>query len=222
MVGRSKEYQIYDERSVCHTCQRGIFRCCRGRALKKFSLPPLACSRSPPSFHNNSVIDLWLIIFTISHTIRETTSFYPQLRYSHFLCFYMKCCWPPLLDLARQSLFVLFGKLQYFNYLHPLNNHLLNLSLVVTSRYSVPITFPPSDDTCKEIRHQKGIFVREMSGNFQENPSPHLADTLIFYLLSIQCLLPASYGYALLVFKNCYFLCFSTTMLVWNKDVGYI
>ena len=58
---------------------------------KKFSLALLACSRSPPSFHRNSVIDLWLITFTISPTIREATSFYPQLRYFHFLYFYMKC-----------------------------------------------------------------------------------------------------------------------------------
>ena len=33
--------------------------------------------------------------------------------------------------------------------------------------------------TMKYIR-KKGIFVREMSGNFQENPSSDLADTLIF------------------------------------------
>ena len=44
---------------------------------KTFSLAPLAFSRSPPSFHKNSVIDLWLITFTISRKIRGTTSFYP-------------------------------------------------------------------------------------------------------------------------------------------------
>ena len=43
---------------------------------------------------------LWLVTFTISRTIRETTSFYPQLRYFHFLYSYMKCCWLPLLQLA--------------------------------------------------------------------------------------------------------------------------
>ena len=31
---------------------------------KKFSLAPPACSRYPPSFHKNSVIDLWPIKFT--------------------------------------------------------------------------------------------------------------------------------------------------------------
>ena len=43
---------------------------------KKFLLAPLACSR-PPSFHKYNVIDLWLITFTMSRAIRETT----QLRY---------------------------------------------------------------------------------------------------------------------------------------------
>ena len=62
-----------------------------------FSLAPFACSRSPPFFQKNSVIDLWLIKFKISSTIRETTIFYRQLRYFHFLCFYMKCYRPPLL-----------------------------------------------------------------------------------------------------------------------------
>ena len=62
-----------------------------------FSLAPFACSRSPIFFQKNSVIDLWLTMFKISRTIRETTSFYRQLTYFHFLCFYMKCCRPPLL-----------------------------------------------------------------------------------------------------------------------------
>ena len=42
---------------------------------KNFALAQLACSRSPLSFRKNSVLDLWLITFTISCTIRETTSF---------------------------------------------------------------------------------------------------------------------------------------------------
>ena len=50
---------------------------------KKFSLSPLASSR-PPSFHKHSVINLRFITFKLSHTSRETTSFYPQLRYFHF------------------------------------------------------------------------------------------------------------------------------------------
>ena len=100
---------------------------------KKFSLAPLKCSKSPLPFHKNSFIDLWLITFTISRTIRETTSRYPQLRYFHFLYCYMKYYWPPLLYLARQPLFVPFGKRQNFNYLQPLNSYFINLSLVVLS-----------------------------------------------------------------------------------------
>ena len=185
---------------------------------KNVLLAPLAFSRSPPSFHNihkNSVIDLRLRTFTISRAIMETTSFFPQLRYFHFLYFYVKCCWPPLLlDLARQPLFVSFGRLQNFDYLHPLNNHFLDLSLVVTSRYSVPITFPPSDDTYNEIRQEKrDIYqrnVRELSRKYFFRFGRHPD----FYLLSIQCIVPASHKHALLVFKNCSFLCFSNTMLV--------
>ena len=44
---------------------------------KQVLLAPLACSRSPPSFHKNSVIDLWLITFRMSRIIRETSNFYP-------------------------------------------------------------------------------------------------------------------------------------------------
>ena len=104
---------------------------------KKVSFAPLASSRSPPSFHKNVVSDLWLITFAISRTITETTSFSPQMRYFHILYFYTKCCRPTLLELARQPVFVPFGKLQNFNYLHHLNNHFLNLSLVVTSKYAL-------------------------------------------------------------------------------------
>ena len=55
------------------------------------SLSPLACSRFPPSFHKNTVSDLWLITCTISRKIRETASFYRQLRYLHFFYFCIKC-----------------------------------------------------------------------------------------------------------------------------------
>ena len=47
-----------------------------GLHSKKFSFAPLGCS-SPPSFHKNNFIHLWLIIFTIPCTIRAKTSVYP-------------------------------------------------------------------------------------------------------------------------------------------------
>ena len=92
--------------------------------------------------------------------------------------------------ISRQPLFVPFGKLQNFSYLHPLNN---NLSLVVTSRYSVPITFPPSDDTYNEIRQGKRNICQGNVRELSRNPSSDLADTLIYYLPSMQYLLPASH-----------------------------
>ena len=120
IVGSSKEYKINAERSV--TCQMGVFGRYRGSELKKLFARSTHTLKTP--FQKNSVIDLWLITFTLSRTIRKTTSFYPQLSYFHFLYCGMKCCWLPLLELARQPLFVSFGKLQNFNYLHPLNNNL--------------------------------------------------------------------------------------------------
>ena len=53
----------------------------------------------------------------------------------------------------------------------------------MTSRYSVSIIFPPSDDTYNEICQGKEIFVTEISGNCQGISSSDLGDTLIYYLL---------------------------------------
>ena len=115
----------------------------------------------------------------------------------------MKCCWPPPLEVARQPLFVPVGKLQNFNYLHPLSNQLLNLSLAVTSRYSVAIIFPLSHDTYNELRQGKrDICQKNFKGIVKEIVLPDVAETLIYYLLSIQYLLPACYKHLLFVFKN--------------------
>ena len=51
------------------------------------------------------------------------------------------------------------------------NNHFLNLFLVVTLRYSVPIVLILLDDILNEMVGEKGIFVRQMSGNCRENRS---------------------------------------------------
>ena len=65
-----------------------------------------------------------------------------------------------------------FGKLQNFNNVQPPhNNNLLSLSLMVTLSYSVPIIFLLLDDTLNKICQGKGTFVREVSGDFNENPS---------------------------------------------------
>ena len=69
------------------------------------------------------------------------TSFYPQLRYFHFKC-YMTCFWPPLPEVARQLCtyhFVNF-RISTTYYSSP-NSNLLNPSLVVTLRCSVPVSF---------------------------------------------------------------------------------
>ena len=68
-----------------------FFDVIQGVNSKSFPLVLLECFR-PHFFHKHSVIDLWLITFTISRTIRETTGFYPLLRCFHFLYCYMKCC----------------------------------------------------------------------------------------------------------------------------------
>ena len=75
IVERSMEHQINDERSDCPTCLRGVFQHYRGRELKTFFVCSVYVFKA--SLHKNDVIDLWLIICTISHTIRETTCFYP-------------------------------------------------------------------------------------------------------------------------------------------------
>ena len=77
-------------------------------------------------------------------------------------------CWAPLLELARQPLFLPFGKRQNFDYLHPPNNDLLSPSLVVTVRYSAPISFQ-FDETTDYVR-EKGY----LSWNCQGNPSSRL------------------------------------------------
>ena len=53
----------------------------------------------------------------------------------------------------------------------PPNSHILNPSLVVTFGYSIPILFLLLDDTHNEYVREIGMFVREMSGNCQGNPS---------------------------------------------------
>ena len=191
-----------------------FFNVIEGVNSKNFLLAPLPCSRSPPSFHKDSVIDLWLKICKISRTIRETTSFYPQLSYLYLLYCYMKRCWPPLLDLARQPLCVPFGKLQDFNYLHPLNNHFLNLSLVVTLKYSIPITVPRSDETYNEIRQDKRDIcqrnVRELSRKslvrFCRRP-----DFLLTFDTMFTACTPQTCSSS---FQELLLLCFSNTMLV--------
>ena len=75
IVERSMDYQINEERSDCPTCLRGVFHHYRGRELKTFFVCSIYVFKA--SLHKNDVIDLWRIICTISHTISETTRFYP-------------------------------------------------------------------------------------------------------------------------------------------------
>ena len=55
MVERSKEYEPNNECNVCSICQNGVFRHYRGRELKNFLLPPLACSESAAFSMNNAI-----------------------------------------------------------------------------------------------------------------------------------------------------------------------
>ena len=104
----------------------------------------------------------------MSATDLGQTSFYPQPKYFLFFNSCLTCFWPPLLKLARQPLLVPFGKLQISITFTP-NNHLLNPSVMVTVRHSVPILFL-YDDPYNEICQGKGIFARELPWNCQVNP----------------------------------------------------
>ena len=69
----------------------------------------------------------------------------------------------------------------------------------------IPHTLSLSDDTYNEIcQGQKGYLSQKFKGTVKEILLPNLADTLNYYLLSIQYLLPASNKHFLLVFNNCY------------------
>ena len=86
-----------------------------------------------------------------------------------FCC--MTCCWPSLLELAKQPLFLSFSKLQNFNSLYPPHNHLLNPPLVVALRYSVPIIFLLLDKTYIEICQGKRDICQGNIRNCQGNLS---------------------------------------------------
>ena len=91
----------------------------------------------------------------------------------------MTCYWPPLLDLDRQPLFVPFGKLQSFNYLlPPFYNRLLNPSLVITLRYSVPIVCLLLYEAYNEACSEKGYLSGKYQGMVKNIHLTDLADTL--------------------------------------------
>ena len=108
------------------------------------------------------------------------TSFYSQLRYFYFVFCCMTCCWPPLIELARQPRSVTFDKLQNLKLpTPPPNNHLLNSSQVVALRYSVHKIFPLLDSTYNEICQGK----RDICQGFvREFHLSDLADSLIYII----------------------------------------
>ena len=109
--------------------------------------------------------------------IYRRTSFCPQLEHFHFFYSCMTCCWSHLLEITKQTLSVPFCKLQNFNYLYSANNHLLNPSLVLKMKYSVPIPFLLLDEPYN-MSGKKAHLSGKIQEIVREIHLPNLVDTL--------------------------------------------